>query len=313
MHLIKENRSHPTTLLLGVVALALAGAVMLSAPRPAEAVDLDVGHADAFHFRLEGQQLQLLFEFDSAGGEHFAAPGDVTMIVKTSAETTVPSGGAFSFLGSPGAPIWVLPQVQNPQLLWPGLSTEELDPAAWQGLQLQLLSVSGPGNIFLFQTDSFGNPIHLWDGAPDSFAVDPGSHVHFNWAFTAPGNYTLTVQGSGTHSQLGSLSTGPVTYHVNVLSNAAPSTPQPSATSPAAPGSGATVTPSSPSGDSTGSSSGSSVPPSQSSQPAGITPPGTGDAGLAVGSGRSERIVYLVAMAVALGGAGTWFALAVAT
>jgi hypothetical protein len=107
----------------------------------------------------------------------------------------------------------------------------------------------------------------------------------------------------GTHSQLGNLSTGPVSYHVDVLSNASPPPPAPSATaaatSPAAPGSSATVTPSSQSGGPAGSSSGN--PPADQTSQGSLVPPRTGDAGLAATSDEATRADYLVALAGVLG------------
>ncbi|MGW2064601.1 hypothetical protein OG894_05225 [Streptomyces sp. NBC_01724] len=47
-------------------------------------------------------------------------PGDHhtrALHVKPEAETTVPSNAAFSFLGSPGDPLWIPPQSSNPDLL----------------------------------------------------------------------------------------------------------------------------------------------------------------------------------------------------
>jgi hypothetical protein len=40
---------------------------------------------------------------------------------------------AFSFLGNPGDPIWMLPKSENPELLFLGIGAEELDPADWTG------------------------------------------------------------------------------------------------------------------------------------------------------------------------------------
>lgn len=47
-------------------------------------------------------------------------PGDHhtrALHVKPEAETTVPSNAAFSFLGSPGDPLWIPPQSSSPDLL----------------------------------------------------------------------------------------------------------------------------------------------------------------------------------------------------
>src|SRR5690348_1751594 len=41
------------------------------------------------------------------------APDEVVLKVKAAAQSTVPSDSHFAFLGTPGAPIWILPKVQN--------------------------------------------------------------------------------------------------------------------------------------------------------------------------------------------------------
>ncbi len=43
------------------------------------------------------------------------------------AHSTVPANPQFSFLGTAGSSVWVLPQVQDPALLFLGFGTEELE------------------------------------------------------------------------------------------------------------------------------------------------------------------------------------------
>ncbi len=42
------------------------------------------------------------------------------------ARTTLPADPAFAFLGAVGSPVYILPQVQNPSLVFLGFGTEEL-------------------------------------------------------------------------------------------------------------------------------------------------------------------------------------------
>ena len=61
--------------------------------------------------------------------------------------------------------------------------------------------VSGPGRAWLFlQSGTFGKPLLLADSgaAPGDVWIDSGTHVHANWAFSAPGTYTATVTFLGT-------------------------------------------------------------------------------------------------------------------
>jgi surface-anchored protein/uncharacterized repeat protein (TIGR01451 family) len=207
--------------LLLLVALAGRGTGGVTAA-PSHEFVLSVGHSDAFDVAFENDQLELSFADDTTGGHIERDPADVLMHAKPeSGPVPAPGSGAFAFLGPPGTQLWVLPQTQDPNLLWPGLSTEELT-GTWTDnqIRLQLLSVSGPGNFFLFQNDQFGGPIQMWYstnlGNVGSFPVTPGVHAHFNWVFTAQGTYTLTVQASGTHTTQGAKSTGPVDYTVHV-------------------------------------------------------------------------------------------------
>ncbi|MET7548507.1 hypothetical protein ACWGN9_19710 [Streptomyces sp. NPDC055775] len=60
-------------------------------------------------------------------------PGDHhtrALHVKPEAETTVPSNAAFSFLGSPGDPLWIPPQSSSPDLLYAGWAAHEVPSAA---------------------------------------------------------------------------------------------------------------------------------------------------------------------------------------
>jgi len=70
-----------------------------------------------------------------------------------------------------------------------------------RGLTMRVGPVSGPGRAWLFlQSGTFGKPLLLADSgaAPGDVWIDSGTHVHANWAFSAPGTYTATVTFLGT-------------------------------------------------------------------------------------------------------------------
>jgi surface-anchored protein len=97
--------------------------------------------------------------------------------------------------------VWVLPETQDPDLLWPGLSTEELAPGTFTGdaVTLKLSQVRGPGRFSVFTEGATGTPEILFDsgdGLPDASALIAGGHRHASWAFSAPGTYRLTFQVS---------------------------------------------------------------------------------------------------------------------
>ena len=85
-----------------------------------------------------------------------------------------------------------------------GIGLEELDPTDWNGaLTLSLSGITGPGNFMRWQ-EGF-NPIIFLNSLDlnQSFELLPGSHTHFNWGFTAPGDYQLEFTISGLHNQDG--------------------------------------------------------------------------------------------------------------
>jgi len=156
------------------------------------------------------------------------APDEVILQVGAAAQTSVPADPSFSFLGNPGDPVWVLPKSENPELLFLGIGAEELDPTDWTGgITLSLESVAGPGEFTIWDTDLFGAPLlrmNSGDGIDnlDNLEVIPGSHAHFFYGFTAPGDYSVTFEASGLFEGLATAS-GPVTYQFSVI-------PEPGAT-----------------------------------------------------------------------------------
>jgi len=149
----------------------------------------------------DGQLRLLYYDFDY--GE--ANPANVLLYVALPAASPIPLLSAYTnLLGEAGATTWILPQTQNPNLLWLGIGNESLRATDFAGpVQLTLQTVEGPGHFALFFQDAFGQPVtqmNSRDGisAQDTMTVPLGSHLHCNWAFCAPGRYRLTFVVSGT-------------------------------------------------------------------------------------------------------------------
>jgi surface-anchored protein len=152
-------------------------------------------------------------------------PGEVILGVDiVAASSLVPAGPEWSFLGTAGSSVWILPQAEDHDLLFLGLGTEELAGGIFTGDQvtLSLKGVSGPGNFVVYQTDMFGNPnvlMNSGDGitAGDAVTLGAGAHSHVNWVFGAPGIYHVDFEGSGTLVD-GNVFTasGPITYTFEV-------------------------------------------------------------------------------------------------
>ncbi|HEX7659562.1 MAG TPA: TIGR03773 family transporter-associated surface protein, partial [Pseudonocardiaceae bacterium] len=118
-------------------------------------------------------------------------------------QLTVPDNSAYSFLGDPGAPVWVVSQTQQPGLLWPGWSTEEIPTDATQtGVRWKLDRVNGPGEFALYENElaSVDVLFNTRDGITDadSLEIAKNAHVHGSWAFSAEGTYCLGFTRSTT-------------------------------------------------------------------------------------------------------------------
>ncbi len=113
----------------------------------------------------------------------------------------VPSDPSYSFLHArEGESYWVIPQTQNPRVVWLGWNTQdpELIKVMGSGATMTLGNLQGPGQAWLFLQDgAFGTPTVLYDSTASSQSdiwVEANTHVHANWAFSAPGAYALSVR-----------------------------------------------------------------------------------------------------------------------
>lgn len=145
---------------------------------------------------------------------------EVHLVVEEAAKFSLPAGTPF---GNAGDPFWIIPQSQDPNLLYLGLSTETIPAGVFSGnLNFQLKSLDGPGNMYVWQSDSTGN-LHIYyntaDGISeaDSHSSIIGSHAHFNWGFTANGTYQVSLQVSGQLAGGGTISSLPTKFTFQVL------------------------------------------------------------------------------------------------
>jgi surface-anchored protein len=227
-------------------ALLLAGAVALATAtiQPSNAVDtaaeaerpirLTRGHIDLFEVTYSAASggLVLNVKDDShlySSTASFRRPADVSVEVdQTIARIELPElGPEWSFLGEPGDVRWYLPEVQEPDLPWPGWSSQRLEGTLPEGTSLAetdpvklAVAVDGPGDVFAFMTDPGGMPINKYvdtdDPAADIIPMTSNTHAHTNWFFTQPGDYTLTVTPSATTSTGGTINGTAADYLVRV-------------------------------------------------------------------------------------------------
>lgn len=159
------------------------------------------------------------------------------------ARIEVPDDPRYSFLGQSASSAWILPEASDIEMLTPGISTETRPSAGWQGIgvssdflvkgiptgtflnnrvSLSLASATGPGDFFLYRLNGFGDPLISFrtdDGldATDTRDFNAMTHTHFNWAFTAPGEYVLGFRASGTLASNGQYTQSDITtvrFHI---------------------------------------------------------------------------------------------------
>ncbi|ONK09730.1 choice-of-anchor M domain-containing protein [Streptomyces sp. MP131-18] len=185
----------------GGIAAALACASLATAAAAAPTV-ISRGHVDVVGVEVEGGAFQVHVHDEAGGAEH--APADVVLEALPGAAYTVPGGSCHAFLGSAGDTVHRLPQVQDADLLWAGLSAH-IDAGVLENdtFTLSLDGVSGPGDFSVYQDGLCATDTRLFDSgdgidASDTTELDAHSHLHANWAFTEPGTYTVSFTVSGS-------------------------------------------------------------------------------------------------------------------
>ncbi|WP_433125298.1 choice-of-anchor M domain-containing protein [Micromonospora sp. CA-240977] len=191
----------------GVLGVALVATALPAQAATTSAVVFNTGHLDLVDVAYEAGTLEVGVHDEDNDIEYGA--DEVKLVVKRQAEVTVPADPAYAFLGTPGvSTVWVLPQIQNTDLIWPGVAAEEIETGVFAGdaLTLSVQSVTGPGQLAIYTEDAVGQPTILadsGDGLPDDITVTAGDHTHANWAFDKAGTYCVTVRATGTLAATG--------------------------------------------------------------------------------------------------------------
>lgn len=123
----------------------------------------------------------------------------------------------------------VIPLVENIGLdvLWLGLRVrgdgKQRGATRTSSVRLAATKLEGPGQLVAYLTESLGRPDRYFDSTDgldksDSTTLPPAAHTHLNWAFTKPGVYRLTLQGSldNNDGKLKPLGQGTFTFAVGV-------------------------------------------------------------------------------------------------
>jgi surface-anchored protein len=200
--------------------------------------DLGIGYEDGewdLHLHAEGATVDGVFYPD----QEFEA-GEVRIIVPLSTQVTgAPLTAPFisDFWNVPeslgltqGDSFYTLFQnlgdtvtTDSPYL---GLAGEEIDPSDFVGgvISVALTEFSGPGEFTLWQ-DGTGIKFDTLDGiGGDDVLVNlptgAGAHSHFNYSFSLPGAYEVTLTASGTLTGGGGFTSGTGTYTFVVVPEA---------------------------------------------------------------------------------------------
>lgn len=216
-----RTRTRAGTAALGAITLLATSLIPLTAhaadgPPPAstEKRVLSKVHTDAVSTFLNGGSLELATKADVAEGNGTRLdPTGVLLHLDDGAQLQVPAG--YEFLGPVGSTVWMAPET-NPSgpdgytQLWPGFSTESVAAGALvrDETTFTLTDLQGPGELELFTGGGLGQPKRLWssDEGISSFTIGR-THMHANWAFSAPGTYALHVRAQATTTGGAALST----------------------------------------------------------------------------------------------------------
>lgn len=206
-------------------------------------VELARGHMD-LRLRVDSgapTNYSLVLKDDSLTGEKTSvmrAIDSVTWKVGVNARFTRPqslSDPSYDVLGAIGESSYVLPETQNPDIVWPGVSTEGIDYSQFpKGIDYELKVVESPkdSRVAFFQGGTFGGPANIMvdsaDPAKSLIHTDSPTHMHANWVFSRPGHYRLQIRALDGDKEIAAPVSWNVSVHEAAVPAPAPSSDQPS-------------------------------------------------------------------------------------
>jgi surface-anchored protein len=166
---------------------------------------IDRGHVDVGPLFVDGEWTLLIHddvEHDEQGATSVWRYPDETVInLPDASALPVPDTEDYAFLDmAPGEPAYVVPQTQDPDVVWLGWNTQ--DPEVMRtidrGVTLTMVGVDGPGDLVVYlQSGSFEAADVLWDSRatePQPVWVEVNTHAHANWVFSDPGTYLVRFE-----------------------------------------------------------------------------------------------------------------------
>ena len=179
------------------------------------------GHTDIFEVEYEqlGTNKPTIHLGVHTDTGHYE-PADVLLEVESAAlaGTAAFSASIQLLLGSDA---WILPAdlelAENLGIIQAGVAKAGFPDSGAVTFTMIGAGPANPGNFALFTA---GSSIRLSvKGATletSSFSIT-GSHIHYNWGFSAPGTYTFDMKASYTDALFGALESAVETYTFNVI------------------------------------------------------------------------------------------------
>lgn len=194
---------------LAVLAIGL----MLGGTRGRAADLIDTGHYDLNVTFTNG--VGWVFNWYNFDNEDRVPTKLMDVGLTEAARTAVPASG-FSALGaSPGEPVWIIPQIATPGVIFLGYRTQDTEQSEFSslfgtpfiGLKVTEVRGSGPdrGGYFTAYQTGLGEPVFHYtsanglDGTDVVAPIPLTAHAHYNWAFTQPGEYQVKFEAEGEH------------------------------------------------------------------------------------------------------------------
>lgn len=177
------------------------GCLGLFIAHPDDRVRLTTEHVDlrvVYQADDPTNKLALVVRDDDHGASYRS--NEVALVVAENARLILT--GDLPPFGNAGDPLWILPQTQDPALLYLGLSTEGLPAGLFpDGPVLFLRAAHGPGHVFVWQAFLGGLELRVnsRDGLDDNDVIPlvAGSHSHWNFGFTTNGVFELVFEVQG--------------------------------------------------------------------------------------------------------------------
>jgi surface-anchored protein len=172
---------------------------------------LDVGHVDGVGVKYVSPHLQLWVGDHTVTPTAERDPATTTLVALPASQTVSTASPACE--GGAGHTVWILPQIQNDNLLFLGWSAEPISSGVVDGNKVTLkinaasdiTTPAGGGRFCVFAKSGLTTTTIFDSGLsfPQSVDIPVGTtgHRHANWVFTAKGawqvNFTVTATVGG--------------------------------------------------------------------------------------------------------------------